>query len=189
MDGQVAGWIYALRSASLPGLLKIGHTTYRPDDRVLQYNTLVGIVDGLATFEVAWGERVKDSADVEGRIHHALVSRRIRMDREFFRVNLEELWEVAERIVGRVVSRDPWTRPLTYWQEAQERKRVKFRVPEFYDWLVENRARVSGFSTDQMVDTFYRENGRTYCGRDISPVYALCEWGRVRAELDAGQTP
>ena len=75
------GFVYILINESLPGLIKIGYTDRRPDDRAIELHTT-----GVPTpFKIAFCFQHMDARRVEQKIHSELGTYRVSSDREFFR--------------------------------------------------------------------------------------------------------
>lgn len=75
------GFVYILINESLQGLIKIGFTDRRPDDRALELHTT-----GVPTpFKIAFCFQHRNARSAEQTIHKELASHRVSSDREFFR--------------------------------------------------------------------------------------------------------
>lgn len=84
MDG---GYIYFLTNKSMPGLVKIGHTTQDVESRVRQLNS-TGVPSPFLLAACVW---VGDSAQVEATLHALLADHRHSANREFFEGSVAEL--------------------------------------------------------------------------------------------------
>jgi hypothetical protein len=90
-----AGYIYILSNPSMPGLHKIGKTQRPPSLRAQELSGSTGVpTDFVLEFEVA----VSDCDEAEREIHVRIASLRTNLDREFFRIALDE----AVRVVSEV---------------------------------------------------------------------------------------
>jgi len=75
--------VYVLTNESMEGLVKIGRTSTSVEQRIRELdNTSVPL-----PFQCFYAGEVKDSAFVESRLHQAFVSSRVRGNREFFRID------------------------------------------------------------------------------------------------------
>ena len=75
------GFVYILINESLPGLIKIGYTDRRPDERAIELHTT-----GVPTpFEIAFCSQHINPRRAEQTIHADLGAYRVSIDREFFR--------------------------------------------------------------------------------------------------------
>ena len=75
--------VYVLTNEAMEGLVKIGRTTTSIEQRVRELdNTSVPL-----PFQCFYAGEVKDSAFVESRLHQAFISSRVRGNREFFRID------------------------------------------------------------------------------------------------------
>lgn len=75
--------VYVLTNEAMEGLVKIGRTTTSIEQRVRELdNTSVPL-----PFQCFYAGEVKDSAFVEARLHQAFISSRVRGNREFFRID------------------------------------------------------------------------------------------------------
>lgn len=93
-DGS-AGYVYILINAAFPEFIKIGLTTLDPKERAKQLSTGTGIP---APYAVAWKIHVSDCRVVEQMAHAKLAIHRVRNNREFFRLSVEEAIEVISTI-------------------------------------------------------------------------------------------
>jgi len=80
----VAGFLYALKNESMPGLLKIGFTTRSIEERVAE----LGASTATPTpFEIVFYFACNDPQSDEVLAHEVLAKYRINQDREFFKIN------------------------------------------------------------------------------------------------------
>jgi Meiotically Up-regulated Gene 113 (MUG113) protein len=93
LRGQdMAGIVYVLTNAVMPGLVKIGITDDNVESRIKSLdNTSVPI-----PFECFYAAQVADPARVEKAIHEAFGDNRIRKSREFFRISPDKPKAVIE---------------------------------------------------------------------------------------------
>lgn len=82
-----AGWIYILSTREIRELLKIGMTRRTVEERVREINAATGVA---IPFGVRCCWRVSDPSAAERLIHGVLADYRVRLDREFFRINFYE---------------------------------------------------------------------------------------------------
>jgi hypothetical protein len=79
-----SGFIYLLTNPSMPGLVKIGHTTRASVDRITELSRATGVP---TAFVLVFDQFVSDSVQVERRVHAALANYRVASNREFFSVS------------------------------------------------------------------------------------------------------
>jgi hypothetical protein len=79
------GFVYILRNAAMPGLLKIGYSVKVPTERVDELFT-TGVPE---PFKLAYYCLVDNAESLEGLIHRNLSAYRHSGNREFFRIELE----------------------------------------------------------------------------------------------------
>ena len=93
---QRRGYLYVLANPAMPGLLKIGHTSTSPEERVRQLST-TGVP---ALFEIQASFLVVDAPFVERRVHEHFEECRFASNREFFAVSLLEVLEALIPILA-----------------------------------------------------------------------------------------
>lgn len=75
--------VYILTNEAMEGLVKIGRTTTSVEQRIKELdNTSVPL-----PFQCFYAGEVKDSAFVESHLHQAFSDKRVRSNREFFRID------------------------------------------------------------------------------------------------------
>ena len=75
--------VYVLTNEAMEGLVKIGRTTISVEQRIKELdNTSVPL-----PFQCFYAGEVKDSAYVESHLHRAFSDKRVRGNREFFRID------------------------------------------------------------------------------------------------------
>jgi len=79
--------VYVLINESMPGLVKIGRTTNSVEQRIKQLDT----TSVALPFQCFYAAEVKDSAFVEAKLHLAFANSRVRQNREFFRVDANQV--------------------------------------------------------------------------------------------------
>lgn len=85
-------WVYVLANDYMPGIFKIGFTYNDPETRATQlFKT--GVPD---EFQIVYRCKCFNGMRVERAVHESLRKKRIRMDREFFKVELEEAIQIIE---------------------------------------------------------------------------------------------
>ena len=97
------GFVYVLSNPAFPGLLKVGFSRKMPEERALELDT-TGVP---SAFVVEYYCIVDGDAELEGRVHRLMASKRHREGREFFRA---ELGEVIETIQGICSPEHVWSR-------------------------------------------------------------------------------
>ena len=83
---SAAGWVYILRNDSMPGLLKIGHTSRSPRERLSELSMATGVP---TPFVLAFDAYVDHSQQAEADVHKRLAVYRLAANREFFNVDLD----------------------------------------------------------------------------------------------------
>lgn len=79
--------VYVLTNESMPGLVKIGRTTNSVEQRIKQLDT----TSVALPFQCFYAAEVIDSAFVEGKLHLAFAHARVRQNREFFRIDANQV--------------------------------------------------------------------------------------------------
>jgi hypothetical protein len=92
---ELQGYVYILRNPAFPEFLKIGRTVLEPHVRARQLSAGTGIP---APYCVEWAVHVKDCALVERHAHAKLDAKRVRSNREFFLLPLNEAIAVVREI-------------------------------------------------------------------------------------------
>ena len=91
----------------MPGIVKVGRTADDPKKRAMQLRT-TGVPGRFRVVGCHWAH---DAARSEGLAHHMLKSKRVAMDREFFRTDAQHALSVVRRAVN--VKKNPswwvWT--------------------------------------------------------------------------------
>lgn len=85
-SSQVNGFIYALQNDSMPGLLKIGFTSRRVEDRVLELNSSTSTP---TPFNVLFYFASSNPARDESIAHAEFESCRVNKNREFFKIDAD----------------------------------------------------------------------------------------------------
>ena len=87
-------YVYVLENEYMPGLLKIGYTYNSPESRAVQlFKT--GVPD---MFRVVYRCKCFNGMRVERAVHNHLKKYRVRSDREFFKIKLEEAIQAIEQM-------------------------------------------------------------------------------------------
>lgn len=81
------GYIYILSNPYMPQIFKIGKTTQTPQTRANKLSQALGVI---GKFNVEFQILVDDCDLVEVLVHQKLKDKRINIEREFFKVNLDE---------------------------------------------------------------------------------------------------
>lgn len=105
------GFVYILTNESLPGLIKIGYTDRRPDDRATELNTT-----GVPTpFKIVFCFQHIDARGAEQAIHADMGIHRVRNDREFFRCDAVQ---AVTLILSRFSPSDVYDGG-SYWEQSK----------------------------------------------------------------------
>lgn len=87
-DREFDSWVYILSNPSLPGLFKVGYTKNTPDERAKQLSNSTGVA---LPYKVEWAFHCFNGESLESEVHNYLEKFRINNQREFFRVELDEI--------------------------------------------------------------------------------------------------
>lgn len=98
------GFVYILRNAAMPGLLKIGYSVKVPTERMEELFT-TGVPE---PFEVAYYCLVDNADKLEIQVHRDLETKRHKSNREFFRIELDEAIQSIARLCK---PEHEWTKP------------------------------------------------------------------------------
>jgi len=104
---HVAGYLYLLTNAAMPGLVKIGVTTRPVSERVADLDAATGVPE---RFVVAAYFESSDPAAHERSVHSEFGRFRVK-GREFFRVGVDEAVRVMQRVTGTTAVGKPLARP------------------------------------------------------------------------------
>lgn len=88
------GFIYILRNAAMPGLLKIGYSVKVPTERANELYT-TGVPE---SFELAYYCLVENAEKLETQIHRNFSEYRHRSGREFFSIELEAVVQAVANL-------------------------------------------------------------------------------------------
>jgi hypothetical protein len=89
------GFIYVMTNEAMPTVVKVGRTDRHPQARADEMWQHTGVP---VPFDVVCYFEVSDALAAENAIHTALAERRLRPDREFFRVPASEAIATIESI-------------------------------------------------------------------------------------------
>ena len=81
--------VYVLTNEAMPGLVKIGRTSVNVDQRIRELDT----TSVALPFQCFYAAEVADAAKVERGLHRIFSDKRIRLNREFFRVDANQVRE------------------------------------------------------------------------------------------------
>ena len=93
--GKGDQFVYVLENESMPGMLKIGYTKNDVDIRAEQLSKATGVptpFNIIYTYSCFNGERI------EKEVHKKLKKKRVRGEREFFYVKLDEAKQIIKQI-------------------------------------------------------------------------------------------
>lgn len=123
MSNPKSGVVYILTNESMPGYIKIGYTT--------DINTRLKSLDRTGTplpFEVYYAAEVEDMMKEELWLHSIFEDRRVRSNREFFKMNPEH----AAIALKRVALKEKEVEIFTTSVEREEIKEIKERRARFH---------------------------------------------------------
>lgn len=94
---EIAGYVYVLANASMPGLLKIGVTRRTVEERVAELDGTTAVPTPFSI--TAWFPS-GDPEQHERKIHDVLGSCRVRQQREFFKISVEAAVSAVQNVTG-----------------------------------------------------------------------------------------
>ena len=94
------GIVYVVTNPEMPGLVKIGHTNQKIEQRLRDLDK-TGVP---VPFECVAAWEFEDAAGVEKVLHRAFADRRVRKSREFFRVSPDQPIAILERFGAKDVT-------------------------------------------------------------------------------------
>lgn len=94
-EGDGDSWVYILTNISMPHLIKIGHTDKTPDERAFQISRSTGVP---LEFNVSYAFRCFNARMFELELHRYLKEYRLRTDREFFQMSVEQAKEIIIKL-------------------------------------------------------------------------------------------
>jgi S-DNA-T family DNA segregation ATPase FtsK/SpoIIIE len=97
IDPEGDEFLYVLVNRSFPGMVKIGRTDRRVQDRVRELSTHSGVPTEFTVFREF---RVNDSVIAERAVHRRLKEYRVAANREFFAIDPETAADVIQHLVG-----------------------------------------------------------------------------------------
>jgi hypothetical protein len=92
-DGEGDSWVYILKNASMPNLIKIGYTKKEPDIRAKQVSRGTGVP---TNFSVEFAFKCFNAESLEREIHKYLKPFRVNNNKEFFQISIEEAESTIE---------------------------------------------------------------------------------------------
>lgn len=111
------GFVYVLTNPAMPGLVKIGLTSWLPEDRAKHLDT-TSIPE---PFDVAYRTATSRPEAVERKAHKLLGGNRKRSNREFFRVSVEEAVEAVRTATVDVAGIESWKSSERHFLDAGDR--------------------------------------------------------------------
>jgi len=118
-------FVYAFANESMPGLFKIGetHSSDTPLKRLGEAN-LPDTYRPPTFYTLAFAIKVPDSKKAEKYIHTLLENTRVNMNREFFRISLDDVTNIINNNMH-IINGEWWTPPIgTIIPEQQLTKKV-----------------------------------------------------------------
>jgi hypothetical protein len=113
------GFVYVLSNPSMPGMLKIGKTTRKPEQRVAELNGASGVP---TPFRIEATVATNDVHSLEQRVHDILNAQRVNRNREFFETSVENAVFAAQQAAKSTKSR--FTPRSAYIKKASRRRDV-----------------------------------------------------------------
>ncbi|WP_412030555.1 GIY-YIG nuclease family protein [Deinococcus yunweiensis] len=99
---STVGMVYILMNPSMPGLVKIGHSSRNATSRVAELSAPTGVP---TPFEVVIERAFDDSAAAEAQLHVTLHAHRVSDSREFFRCDISTAVEALLNLHARLADR------------------------------------------------------------------------------------
>jgi hypothetical protein len=93
--GKGDQYVYVLANSSFPEMLKIGYTKNDPEERALQLSKSTGVP---LPFDVVYSYSCFNGERIEKEVHKQLKEKRVRGEREFFYVSLDEAKQVIRKV-------------------------------------------------------------------------------------------
>jgi hypothetical protein len=166
--------VYVLKNEAMEGMVKIGRTTTSVEQRIKE-------LDNTSTplpFQCFYAAEVLDSALVEGRLHRIFIDKRVRINREFFRVDanqvreaiqLAEIREVTPKVDVVVDASDIQAMQKAVASE-ERRPRLRFSA------LGISAGNVLTFAKDQTISCIVVADGQVeFDGQTLSPSAAAAQ--------------
>jgi hypothetical protein len=96
VDGKKGDqYVYILVNPSMPEMLKIGYTKNDPEERAVQLSKSTGVP---MPFDVVYSYSCFNGERIEKEVHKQLKQKRVRGEREFFYVSLDEAKQVIKKV-------------------------------------------------------------------------------------------
>jgi len=93
--GKGDQFVYVLANSSMPEMLKIGYTKNDPEERAIQLSKSTGVP---MPFNVVYAYSCFNGERIEKEVHKQLKQKRVRGEREFFYVSLDEVKQVIRNV-------------------------------------------------------------------------------------------
>jgi T5orf172 domain len=131
---MATGFVYVLINKAMPGLVKVGFSTRSPEERAAELST-TGVP---FPFAVAFSAEVENPIEAEATVHSALARHRTSVDREFFRMSVEDAVAAVEdacQLGGSPISSDcdlsPGSGSTNSWYHKEAQKYYPKKVSFF----------------------------------------------------------
>ncbi|MEU0286561.1 GIY-YIG nuclease family protein [Streptomyces sp. NPDC006147] len=131
MASRDIGFVYVLTNPSMPGLVKVGQTSWLPEDRAKKLYT-TGVPE---EFEVAFRVASSRYEQVERRAHEILGSYRGNPVREYFRVALDVAINAVKRALAEEAGIEAWQSPGPQVLRAGDRVGLSLRGGQMFTLL------------------------------------------------------
>jgi hypothetical protein len=93
--GKGDQYVYVMVNPSFPEMLKIGYTKNDPEERAVQLSKSTGVP---MPFDVVYSYSCFNGERIEKEVHKQLKQKRVRGEREFFYVSLDEAKQVIKKV-------------------------------------------------------------------------------------------
>lgn len=122
------GFVYVLTNESMPGIVKVGLTTWLPEDRAHSLFTT-----GVPTpFVVAYRAVTSRPDAVEQRAHKLLGNQRVNQRREFFEVSVEQAIEAVRFASVEVAGIESWKAMKPHCLRSGDRLALSLEKGQFF---------------------------------------------------------
>lgn len=150
MASKNVGWIYLISNSAVPGLVKVGFTTRRPEDRARE----LGGTGLPSDYVVEWSIRVTSPAAAEKAAHEAI--KKFHHSKEWFSCSSSEAIERIESAVSRYSSEgiDERIKFLDRLERVANERELGFASSEYQKYL-KNESEKTKSSINAVLTTAY----------------------------------
>lgn len=116
------GFVYVASNDAMPGLCKIGMTTTHPELRVAALSAATGVP---VPFSLLFYAEVQAAQMYERHVHRLLDRVRVSQSREFFRVSVDEVRDLFERLFDAGAITEVMFAPAAYVERYETERAAK----------------------------------------------------------------